>query len=342
MIIVTGATGFIGSAMVWQLNNRGISSILAVDTVPPSVRPGPLSNRRFDRFIEKDDFWAYLENVKLKASVTAVVHMGACSSTTELNTAFLKENNFLYTKKLWQWCAENQKPFIYASSGAVYGAGDQGFDDGSPSKNFKPLNPYGESKAMFDRWVENEILNPSALTPPYWYGLRFFNVFGPNEYLKADMASVVFKAFHQIRNTGRLKLFKSHRADYKDGEQLRDFVYVKDIVRWMDELVLRATGQSVSGLDPAQSGIYNMGFGKARSWNDLASATFRALEKPVAIDYIDIPVDMRPRYQYYTQANMVRLIGLKLSHPEWPLEKAVQDYVANHLANHSGSGDPWL
>ena len=342
MIIVTGATGFIGSAMVWQLNNRGFSSILAVDTVPPSVRPGPLSNRRFDSFIGKDDLWTHLKNEKTKASVTAVVHMGACSSTTELDTAFLKENNFLYTKRLWHWCAENQKPFIYASSGAVYGDGEQGFDDGSPSTIFKPLNPYGESKSMFDRWVENEILTTSALTPPSWYGLRFFNVFGPNEYLKGDMASVVFKAFHQIRNTGRLKLFKSHRADYKDGEQLRDFVYVKDIVRWMDELVLRATGQSTSGLGPAQSGIYNMGFGKARSWNDLAAATFRGLQKPVAIDYIDIPVDMRPRYQYYTQANMTRLTGLKLSRPEWPLEKAVQDYVATHLANHMGSGDPWL
>ena len=338
MIIVTGATGFIGSAMVWQLNKRGYSSITAVDTVPPSVRPGPLANRQFDRFIGKDQLWSYLQTADAKKAVTTVVHMGACSSTTELNVAFLTENNFLYTKRLWQWCADNQKPFIYASSGAVYGDGDQGFDDGSPSSIFKPLNPYGESKAMFDRWVENEVLKKSSPTPPSWYGLRFFNVFGPNEYLKGDMASVVFKAFHQIRNTGRLKLFKSHRADYRDGEQLRDFVYVKDIVRWMDELVLRATGKSTSGLGPAQSGIYNMGFGKARSWNDLATATFRGLEKPVAIDYIDIPADMRPRYQYYTQANMQRLMALNLSQPQWPLERAVEDYVSNHL----GSGDPWL
>lgn len=346
MIIVTGATGFIGSAMVWQLNNRGVSSILAVDTVPPSVRPGPLSVRRYDRFMGKDHMWTFLESAEARKSVTAVIHMGACSSTTELDAAFLKENNFLYTKRLWRWCTENRKPFVYASSGAVYGDGDQGFDDSSPSNIFKPLNPYGESKAMFDRWVERETLDLNAAAPPFWYGLRFFNVFGPNEYLKGDMASVVFKAFHQIRNTGRLKLFRSHRTDYKDGEQLRDFVYVKDIVRWMDELVLRATGHSTSGLGPAQSGIYNMGFGKARSWNDLATATFRGLEKAVAIDYIDIPIDMRPRYQYFTQANMQRLMGLKLSPAQWPLEKAVQDYVANHLANYMnnqpGSGDPWL
>jgi ADP-L-glycero-D-manno-heptose 6-epimerase len=338
MIIVTGATGFIGSAMVWQLNNRGFSSVIAVDTVPPSVRPGPLANRRFERFIGKDDLWTFLEKPEFEKSVNAVVHMGACSSTTELDTAFLNENNFQYTKRLWQWCAKKQKPFIYASSGAVYGNGDQGFDDGSPSTMFKPLNPYGESKAMFDCWVENETRNMSALMPPSWYGLRFFNVFGPNEYLKGDMASVVFKAFHQIRNTGKLKLFKSHRADYRDGEQLRDFVYIKDIVRWMDELVLRATGQAASDFGPAESGIYNMGYGQARSWNDLAAATFRGLEKPIAIDYIDIPVEMRPRYQYFTQANIQRLMSLNLTQPQWPLEKAVQDYVYNHL----GQGDPWL
>lgn len=326
MIIVTGATGFIGSAMIWQLNQRGESSIVAVDTVPPSVKPGPLSKRRYDRFLLKDQLWDFLD----KTNVQAVVHMGACSSTTELNTAFLYENNFLYTQRLWKWCASHHVPFLYASSGAVYGDGQNGFDDSKPSDLFKPLNPYGESKAMFDRWVENE--KPPA--PPAWYGLRFFNVYGPNEYLKGDMASVVFKAFHQIRETGRLKLFKSHRPDFKDGEQLRDFVYVKDIVRWMDELLIRAKTP-----EAAASGIYNMGFGRARSWNDLAKATFTSLGRPLQIDYIDIPLDMRPRYQYFTEASLDRLMSLKLSSPQWSLESGVEDYVKNHLLSED---HPWL
>lgn len=326
MIIVTGATGFIGSAMIWQLNQRGESSIMAVDTIPPSVKPGPLSKRRYDRFLLKDQLWDFLDKTK----VQAVVHMGACSSTTELNTAFLYENNFLYTQRLWKWCASNHVPFLYASSGAVYGDGQNGFDDSKLSDLFKPLNPYGESKAMFDRWVENE--KPPA--PPVWYGLRFFNVYGPNEYLKGDMASVVFKAFHQIRETGRLKLFKSHRPDFKDGEQLRDFVYVKDIIRWMDELLIRAQTP-----EPAASGIYNMGFGKARSWNDLAKATFTSLGRPLQIDYIDIPSDMRPRYQYFTEASLDRLMSLKLSPPRWSLESGVLDYVKNHLLSED---HPWL
>ncbi len=320
MIIVTGATGFIGSAMIWQLNNRGCANVLAVDTIPPSARPEVLKNRSFTRFLGKDDLWSFLATADARQSVEAVIHMGACSSTTELNVEFLTENNFEYTRRLWNWCTEKQIPLIYASSGAVYGDGAEGFDDASPSKIFKPLNPYGESKAAFDRWVETQIAS-NAKTPPSWYGLRFFNVFGPNEYLKGDMASVVFKAFHQIRSTGGLKLFRSHRPDYKDGEQLRDFVYVKDIVRWMDELLKK----------PVPSGIYNMGNGKARSWNDLAKATFSALQKPVAIDYIDIPLEMRPRYQYFTEARVDRLLAAGLSRPEWPLEKGVSDYVANHL-----------
>jgi ADP-L-glycero-D-manno-heptose 6-epimerase len=320
MIIVTGATGFIGSAMVWQLNSRGYTDILAVDTVPPSNRPEVLKKRTVKKFLGKDELWSFLSTDDAAKSVEAIIHMGACSSTTELNVVFLTENNFEYTRRLWNWCTENQKPFIYASSGAVYGDGAEGFNDAAPSKIFKPLNPYGESKASFDRWVEEQIA-VKAKTPSAWYGLRFFNVYGPNEYLKGDMASVVFKAFHQIRETGQLKLFRSHRPDYKDGEQLRDFVYVKDIVRWMDELLRK----SIS------SGIYNMGNGKARSWNDLASSTFKALGKPMRIDFIDIPLEMRPRYQYFTEARIDRLLAAGLSQPEWPLERGVADYVANHL-----------
>lgn len=343
MIIVTGATGFIGSAMIWQLNNRGVKNIIAVDTVPPSARPEVLAKRQISRFLGKDEIWSFLETKEAKEHVEAIVHMGACSTTTELNVAFLTENNFEYTRRIWNWCAENKKPLIYASSGAVYGDGAEGFDDASPSKIFKPLNPYGDSKAQFDRFVESTIAEKSKV-PPHWYGLRFFNVYGPNEYLKDDMASVVFKAFNQIRETGRLKLFKSHRPDFKDGEQLRDFVYVKDIVRWMDELLLRAvatkdTANSAGGPAPATSGIYNMGFGQARSWNDLAKATFQGLGRELAIDFIDIPEAMRPRYQYFTEAKMNRLLALGLSKPQWPLEAGVKDYVSNHLKNEKS---PWL
>ncbi len=331
MIIVTGATGFIGSAMIWQLNGRGYGDIVAVDTVPPAMRPDVLAKRRYDRFLGKDELWSFLETSEAKEKVEAVVHMGACSSTTEMDVAFLTENNFEYTKRLWNWCTQFQKPLIYASSGAVYGDGSQGFDDASPSKIFKPLNPYGESKAQFDRFVE-ESIEAREHHPPNWYGLRFFNVYGPNEYLKGDMASVVFKASNQIRETGRLKLFKSHRPDFKDGEQLRDFVYVKDIVRWMDELIT----------DAPANGIYNMGFGIARTWKDLATATFKPLGKPFTVDFIDIPVEMRPRYQYFTEAKMKRLMSLGLSKPQWSLEAGVSDYVSNHLIADSQSGIRWL
>lgn len=345
MIIVTGATGFIGSAMLWQLNSRGLKNIIAVDTVPPAERPDVLKKREYARFLGKDELWAFLATDDAKKHVEGIVHMGACSSTTELNVEFLTENNFDYTRRIWNWCTENRVPMIYASSGAVYGNGDEGFDDASPSNIFKPLNPYGESKAQFDRHVEAARAEKKA-EPPSWYGLRFFNVYGPNEYLKNDMASVVFKAFNQIRETGRLKLFRSHRPDFKDGEQLRDFVYVKDIVRWMDELLeraIRARKEAKPEL-AAKSGIYNMGFGHARSWNALANSTFKALSRPATIDYIDIPEAMRPRYQYFTEAKMERLMGLGLSKPQWSLEDGVTDYVTNYLKKFDGgAGDsPWL
>jgi ADP-L-glycero-D-manno-heptose 6-epimerase len=254
--------------------------------------------------------------------------MGACSATTELNVEFLNENNVEYTRRLWDWCAGNSKHFIYASSAAVYGAGEKGFDDATPPAEFKALNPYGESKATFDRWAVQQVK-----TPPLWVGLRFFNVYGPNEYHKGSMASVVFKAFGEIRDTAQLKLFKSHNPKYADGKQLRDFVYIKDITRWTLELMTKPK---------MKSGIYNMGFGVARSWLDLASATFKSVEKPLKIDWIEIPEGIRDRYQYFTEAKIDRLMALGLSKPQWPLERGVEDYVSNYLKKGASGGDATL
>ncbi len=316
MIIVTGANGFIGSVLVWELNRSGRSDIVCVDSVGLDER-NLLKGLSYEKFLKKDEIWALLEKTETIANCETIFHMGACSSTTEMNVAFLEENNVEYTRRLWQWCTRHKKKFIYASSGAVYGDGAQGFDDASPSAIFKPLNPYGESKAAFDRWAEKE-----SAQPPLWLGLRFFNVFGPNEHRKGSMASVVYKAFLQIRQENRLSLFRSHHADYEDGKQMRDFVYVKDVTRWMRELASQPN---------VKSGIYNMGFGKARTWLDLASAVFRNMDRPMEINWIDVPETMRPRYQYFTEAKMTRLLGMGLSSPQWPLEKAIDDYVRNHL-----------
>lgn len=343
MIVITGATGFIGSAMVWYLNTLGESEILACDSIPPSKQPEPLRALRFGRFVTKDGLLDFLQLPEAQKHVRAIVHMGACSSTTEMDVAFLTENNVEYTRTLWNWCTTHRKPFIYASSGAVYGDGSNGFDDQTPTSVFRPLNPYGESKAAFDRFVEAELAQ-KANTPPHWFGLRFFNVYGPNEYLKGPMASVVFKAFQQIKSgpNASLKLFRSHHPKYKDGEQLRDFVYVKDITRWMTELLGRcgvgplAAAQAGSG--STQSGIFNMGYGEARTWLDLAKECFASIGKPVAIEFIDIPEEMRPRYQYFTQAKMDRLLGIGLSRPQWSLERGIRDYIQGHLLQE----DPWL
>jgi ADP-L-glycero-D-manno-heptose 6-epimerase len=319
MIIVTGANGFIGSAFVWELNRAGYKNIICVDTVSLRERPALLANRQYARFIGKDEIWPYLNDSLASLSVQAVFHIGACSSTTEMNIDFLNENNVEYTRKLWHWCTSNKVKFVYASSAAVYGDGSQGFDDVTPPKAFKPLNPYGESKAAFDRWAIEQ-----TKTPPIWFGLRYFNVFGPNEYHKGFQASVVCKAFDEIGATGKLRLFRSHRPDYHDGEQLRDFVYVKDITRWMLEILTRDAGT-------LRSGIYNMGFGKSRSWFDLANATFASMGRPTQIEWVDMPESIRDRYQYFTEANMQRWLSLGFSQPHYSLESGIDDYVNHYL-----------
>ncbi len=307
--------------MVWELNQRGLTDIVCVDSVPLSERD-LLKKLKYTEFMSKDDLWPYLlayESRKAKW----IIHMGACSSTTETNWEFLKENNLEYSKKIFQWSAEHKVNVIYASSAATYGAGELGFDDTTDSETLKPLNLYGESKVQMDRWAVQQ-----KRTPPQWYGLKFFNVFGPQEYFKGPMASVAFKAFHQIKENSELGLFKSHHPNYKDGEQLRDFIYIKDVTRWMAELMDKK---------PA-SGIYNMGFGQARTWLDLAHSIFQAVNKPLKINWLPVPENIRDQYQYYTQAQMQKWTAQKLSEPQWTLEKAVDDYVKNYLTQ----ADPFL
>ncbi|MGE0631075.1 MAG: ADP-glyceromanno-heptose 6-epimerase [Pseudobdellovibrionaceae bacterium] len=315
MIAVTGATGFIGSALVWQLNQAGFTNLLLVDSAPPENRPGILTGKKFSRFLLHKDFLDFLKTPESK-KITHIFHMGANSSTTETNVAFLKENNTDYTRLLWDWCTENQRMYVYASSAATYGAGEKGFSDTTPFSELSPLNPYGNSKLAFDQWAIEQ-----KKAPPQWYGLRFFNVYGPNEYFKGPMMSLVAKAYEQICETGKLKLFISYNPQYKDGEQMRDFVYVKDVTRWMLELTEKKP----------TSGVYNMGSGNARTWLDLAKATFGAIGKPMQIEWIDVPENIRNQYQYFTEAGMDKWLKAGMSRPQWPIEKGVQDYVQNFL-----------
>jgi ADP-L-glycero-D-manno-heptose 6-epimerase len=316
MIIVTGANGFIGSAIVWELNQRGITDIVCTDTVRPSERPLPLSKRKYSKFLHTDEVWDFLKLPETQQKVTWIIHMGACSSTTETNADYLWENNTHYTIRLFQWCTEFNKKFIYASSAATYGAGELGFSDTTDSEKLNPLNLYGHSKVAFDRWAMVQ-----TQTPPKWYGLKFFNVYGPNEYHKEGMTSVAFKAFHQIKEKGFLNLFRSHHPHYEDGKQKRDFVYVKDVTSWICELMDKQP----------KSDIYNMGFGEARTWLDLAGGVFSALQLKMNIEWMDIPLNIRNQYQYFTEADMNKWKSQGMSAPKWSVEDGVKDYVTNYL-----------
>lgn len=323
MVIVTGANGFIGSAFVWELNEAQVHVLAATDLVSRTERPLTLAKRKFSHFLSHEELWSFLERPEVKSQLRWIVHMGANSSTTETNKKLLWDLNTLYTEKLFKWCARNSVNLIYASSAATYGAGELGYSDTTDPENLRPLNLYGESKVEFDRWAMKQ-----TETPPHWYGLKFFNVYGPNEYHKDFMTSVAFKAFHQIKDSGVLKLFKSYKPEFGDGDQKRDFVYVKDVTRWMYELIQKR---------PA-SGIYNMGHGKARSWNDLAHSTFQAMKKQSKIEYIEMPDSVKNQYQYFTEAAMSSWLNAGMSPSRWPLEDGVRDYVENYLQNE----DPYL
>ena len=316
MIVVTGAAGFIGSCLVSKLNSEGFNDLILVDDFSHPEKEKNLSGKRYTKQIERKAFNEWLKvNHRF---VQFVFHIGARTDTAEFNTTIFDELNLNYTKDVWNRCVEFGLPLVYASSAATYGNGALGYnDDHSIVPLLKPLNPYGISKNDFDIWAleQNE-------KPYFWAGLKFFNVYGPNEYHKSRMASVVFHAFNQIKNAGKMKLFRSHNPNYKDGEQLRDFVYVKDVTEVCMFLLHHRK----------DSGIYNLGSGKARSFLDLVKNTFKAVSKPEQIEFINTPVDIRDKYQYFTEANMNKLRSIGFAKPFHTLEEGVEDYVKGYLA----------
>lgn len=321
-IVVTGAAGFIGSVFIQYLNEQGFHQLLLVDDFGVEEKRKNWEQKQFIKVIERQSFIAQLENGEFE--VYAIVHLGARTDTTEFNYAIHEELNLNYSKSLWNYATQKKIPFIYASSAATYGAGEHGYDDNHDIVNqLTPLNPYGVSKNEFDKWALTQSNQPLS-----WTGLKFFNVYGPNESHKARMASVIFHSFNQIKQTGLVKLFKSHKEGFKDGEQLRDFVYVKDLVKVIGWMLHQMMSNSWDG---NKNGLYNLGTGKARSFYDLAANTFKAQGLAPNIEFIDMPLDIRDKYQYFTEANMAKLRAAGYTAPFYSLEDGVNDYVANYL-----------
>ena len=315
MIVVTGAAGFIGSCLVSRLNKAGFENIVVVDDFSKTEKANNLKSKTLISKVGRKDFIAWLKD--FGDEVDFIYHIGARTDTTEFDKNIFDELNVNYSIDVWNLCVEFNIPLVYASSAATYGLGEFGYkDDHSIISSLVPLNPYGDSKNDFDKWVLKQ-----TKTPPFWAGLKFFNVYGPNEYHKGRMASVIFHTFHQINENGGMKLFRSHNPNYTDGGQLRDFVYVKDVV----EVCLFLMN------DKPASGIYNLGSGKARTFLDLAKNTFKNVGKPENIDFIDTPIDIRDKYQYFTEADMSKLIGEGYKVPFHTLEEGVADYVTNYL-----------
>lgn len=320
MIVVTGATGFIGSALIAKLNDERFFDVIVVDDFSSEAKNKNIENKKISGRVDRKKFFNWLDNNH--KMVQFVFHIGARTDTTEFNYEVLEELNLNYTKSVWNKCVQFGLPLVYASSAATYGDGSLGYDDNHEIINdLKPLNPYGISKNEFDKWALMQ-----EKKPYYWVGLKFFNVYGPNEFHKGRMASVVFHAFNQIKETGGMKLFKSHKDGYEDGEQKRDFVYVKDVCKVLFFLMHNRKSEN--------NGIYNLGTGKAESFNALAKGIFNALEKDQNIEYIDTPEDIRDKYQYFTEANMKKLRSIGYDVPFKNLEEGIEDYVKQHLVDH--------
>lgn len=315
MIIITGAAGFIGSCLVQKLNDEGYFDLVLVDDFSNELKNKNFEGKKFSKQVKREDFPAWLRENHLH--VQFVFHIGARTDTTEMDRELLNRLNLDYTKSIWNICTEFGLPLVYASSAATYGLGELGYDDDeSKIPMLKPLNPYGDSKNEFDIWALKQ-----EKKPYFWSGLKFFNVYGPNEYHKGRMASVIFHTFNQIQKTGSMKLFQSHNPDFKDGEQMRDFIYVKDVVNVLYFLMHHRK----------DSGIYNLGTGKARTFLDLAKNTFKALNKEAEISFVPTPEDIREKYQYFTEANMNKLRSIGYSQDFYSLEEGVKDYVSNYL-----------
>ena len=315
MIIVTGAAGFIGSCLVGKLNKEGFKDIILVDDFSNPDKMKNLEGKIYSKKIHRDDFIQWLKDNHRFTQF--VFHIGARTDTTEFNKEIFDKLNLNYTKDIWNICVEFGLPLVYASSAATYGLGEFGYDDREDIvEQLKPLNPYGDSKNDFDKWAFKQ-----SRKPYFWAGLKFFNVYGPNEYHKGRMASVIMHAYNQIQTKGSVKLFRSHNPNYKDGEQLRDFVYVKDVVEVCHFLLRHRKN----------SGIYNLGSGKARTFLDLVNNTFLSLNKTPQIEFVDTPSDIRDKYQYFTEANMAKLKSIGYSKPFHSLEEGVKDYVQNYL-----------
>ena len=315
MIIITGAAGFIGSCLVQKLNDEGFYDLVLADDFSNETKNKNFEGKRYSKQVDRGVFPEWLRENHLH--VQFVFHIGARTDTTEMDVNLFNQLNLDYTKSIWNICTEFGLPLVYASSAATYGLGEHGYDDDeSKIPLLKPLNPYGDSKNDFDIWALKQVKKPY-----FWAGLKFFNVYGPNEYHKGRMASVIFHTFNQIKKTGAMKLFKSHNPEFKDGEQMRDFVYIKDVVNVLYFLMHHRK----------DSGIYNLGTGKARTFLDLATQTFHAMDTPVSISFVPTPEDIRKKYQYFTEANMKKLRSIGYSLEFYSLEKGVEDYVKNYL-----------
>lgn len=316
MIIVTGAAGFIGSGLISQLNAEGFKSIIAVDDFSKIEKAANLEGKTIKEKVERSELFSWID--QNYRDVEFIFHIGARTDTTEFDKQIFDELNVNYSKEIWNRCVEYQIPLVYASSAATYGLGELGYDDNEATiSQLKPLNPYGDSKNEFDIWALAQ-----EKKPLFWAGLKFFNVYGPNEYHKARMASVIMHAYNQIKATDKMKLFRSHNPDYRDGEQMRDFIYVKDLIDVCIYLMHHRKN----------SGIYNLGSGQARTFKDLVENTFKAMDKTPDISFIDTPIDIRDKYQYFTEANMSKLRSIGYDKPFHTLEEGVADYVKNYLS----------